>query len=300
MCDFSCYGGTSDDWLALQSGLLPSVSQKTQPVEERKKQVNEARESLAAEGMKALQSQVRLQDYAVPVRDGSTIEARSYQSLETEGEKPLPIYMHFHGGGFLFGTLASEDAICSKIAVNVGIIVINVNYRHTPEYRYPTAWNDAEDTFEWLHDNISTLGGDPHQVVLGGISAGAWLTASLTLEKSLGRILGSYPAIAGQVLMIPCVVHMDCYGPQLQKLKSPSISSLEENKYAPLLPVSACQFFTELLKVDSPDEADTRLNPGNASFTDVKGLPPTVFGIAGLDPLRDEGLLYAKMLTETG
>ena len=94
----------------------------------------------------------------------------------------LPIYMHFHGGGFLFGTLSSEDAICSRLAVNTHVVVINVNYRHTPEYTYPAAWNDAEDAFVWVCENIARLNGDPDKIVVGGISAGAWLAASLTVE----------------------------------------------------------------------------------------------------------------------
>jgi acetyl esterase/lipase len=301
MCDFSCYGGPSDEWLALE-GSLPPPPPVGQSIEERRRTVNADREKAAAEAMKVLGRWVDTQDYYIPTRDGSSIEARSYRSLHRVASDPLPVYLHLHGGGFLFGSLASEDATCARISLNARVTVLNVNYRHTPEHQYPTAWNDVEDAFEWLHDNIQLLGGDATRVVVGGISAGAHLTASLVLGKHLGRVATSRPAIAGQVLMIPALVNMDCYEPQMRKMKDPSISSYEENKNAPILPVSVCRFFTDLLKIDKNElnPENLRLNPGNATPEQVKEFPPTVFGIAGLDPLRDEGLLYAKMLTESG
>lgn len=98
--------------------------------------------------------------------------------------------------------------------------------------------------------------------------------------------------------MIPCLVHMDCYEPQRRKLADPTQSSYEENADAPILPFPIAKEYIEHLKVESPDPEDLQLNPGNANPGQVTGLPPTVFGVAGRDILRDEGLLYAKMLAE--
>lgn len=300
MCDFSEYGGPSDEWLAVAASIpapVPGLS-----LDERKKIINDARDEGAAEAMKAMNlgPQVRMQDHAIPARDGSSLEARSYRPAGADQTRPLPVYLHLHGGGFFFGTLASEDFMCARIAANDKVVVLNVNYRHTPEYPYPTAWDDTHDAFEWLHDHIDVLGGDAGQVVIGGISAGAQLAASLTLEQHLGRIATGRPAIAGQLLMIPALVNMDCYEPQLKQMKNPAVSSCVENRDAPILPMAIVKFFTDLLKIENPDVNDLKLSPGNATPAQVKGLPPTVFGITGLDPLRDEGLLYAKMLTEAG
>ncbi len=305
MADFSAYDGPSAEWLALAATLPPPPLGLSIP--ELKEATNAGRDAASAAAMQTLSPQVTTQDHSIPTRDGAAIEARTYRrAVETASSpSPVPVYIHLHGGGFLFGTLSSEDPACARVAVTTGALILNVNYRHTPEHAYPTAWDDVEDAFAWLHANAAALGADPAQVVVGGISAGAYLTASLALRKHLGLVpaLGGLPAIKGLVLMIPALVHIDCYAPVLGKLKDVAISSFETCKDAPVLPRKVCRLFMDLLKVKEVqglDEADVRLNPGNATPEQVKGLPPTAFGVAGYDPLRDEGLLFAQMLTEAG
>jgi acetyl esterase/lipase len=297
MCDFSEYGGPSSEWLAVEATLPLPLSVD---LAERKRITNAGREEIAAKVFKEISSQVHVRDFSVLTRNGDAIEGRTYRPSRIPQDQRLPVYVHFHGGGFLFGTLASEDAICAQLSIRTNLMVLNINYRHTPEHTYPTPWNDAQDAVKWLYDNMDDLAGDKDCVVVGGISAGAQLAASLVLEKHLGKALQEYPAIRGQVLMIPCVVNTDCRGPDLLRLTSPEVSSYVENEFAPILPVRTARLFTDLLKVENPQEDDTKLNPGNAKLEQLKGVPPTVFGIAGLDPLRDEGLLYAKSLTEAG
>ncbi|KAL6706655.1 hypothetical protein ACN47E_005197 [Coniothyrium glycines] len=296
--DFSQYGGPSEEWLAVQK-TLPAMAFDTSldPVA-LKAAVNAERAARAAEAMKSFAPHVHVRDYSIPTRDGSTIEARSYRSIKKSNEEKLPVYLYFHGGGFIFGTLESEDPLCAQTAINTGAVVLNVNYRHTPEHTFPTAWLDSQDAFVWVHKNIELLGGDSTKVVVGGVSAGGQLAASLTLEQHLGKAeaLEGLPTLAGQILIIPCVAAPSTYdqGPG-KKLKR---SSYIENIDAPVLPVKVVEFFTSLLKADTPDLKDTKLNIVNATENEVRGLPPTVFGIAGLDPLRDEALLYAKLLAE--
>lgn len=297
MCDFSCYGGPSAEWLAVQATLPDPSATAGQSLLERRRITNQTREDAARTAMESLARKVEMHDYMIATRDGQAIEARSYRPVSA-GDERLPVYMHLHGGGFLFGTLASEDATCARLAINTNIVVLNVNYRHTPEFAYPVPFEDAEDSFIWLHDKIDLLRGNSERVILGGISAGAQLAASLTLKENLATTR-SCPPIAGQVLMIPALVHIDCYTPQMAQMRDPSISSHAENRNAPILPRETINMFLGLL-VDKPDVKDLRLNPGNATADQIGGLPPTTFGIAGLDPLRDEGLLYAKLLSESG
>lgn len=260
-----------------------------------------------------LQSEVTIKDHTIPTRDGSSVEARSYRPISIPSSQTLPIYFYLHGGGFIFGTLSSEDASCARIVTNLlarksPVVVVNVNYRHTPEHKYPVAWHDTEDAFHWVHEHTGEFGGDATNVVVGGVSAGAKLAASLTLVQHLGgseedEVLARRPKIKGQVLMIPSLVQREVYASQMVKqLRDPQVSSFVDCEYAPILPVSRIEFFLGLLEEpkEKDTEGDKRLNPGNATAEEVRGLPPTTFGVAGRDPLRDEGLLFAKLLSENG
>lgn len=295
MCDFSEYRGNSEEWLAIEATLPKNATPSSvDEIVSLRNTVNKAREEEASRAMKAFGDSVGTQDFSIPTRDGQQVAARTYKARHVP--EALPLYVHLHGGGFLFGSLSSEDATCARIALDGQVLVLNVCYRHTPEHTYPTAWNDVEDAFRWLESNLGAVGGNSKQVVLGGISAGAWLTASHLLNTIPPTNLN----IRGQVLMIPSLVYHECYAPQKAKLVSPEVSSYVQNKDAPILPAERMRLFSDLLKVTSPKEDDLRLNPGNASTAQVQHLPPTVFGVAGMDMLRDEALLYAMLLHNAG
>lgn len=301
MCDFSEYGGPTEDWLAIERELPARAFDISLQPEVLKKVVNDGREELAAKAMEVLGPKVTIRDYKIPTRDGSSIEARSYRVNSNDPSEKLPVFIFYHGGGWLFGSLLTEDATCANIAINTRVLVLNVNYRHTPEHIFPTAWNDAQDAYAWVQQNIQDLGGIAEKVVVGGISAGGSLSASMVLEQRIGKALTEYPPIAGQVLMIPCVARLDHYNQLvIPHMKSKAISSYVENEDAPLLPVKVVQYFFDHLKIDTHDLRDTKLNIISATDEEVKGMPPSVFGIAGLDPLRDEAMLYAKKLAEAG
>lgn len=296
MSDFSRFGGASNEWLEVQKTLpttTPDIS-----IEKLKAATNQTRETAAAQEFEKFASQLSTRDHRIPTRDGAFVEARTYRSRTIDPASRLPIFLHFHGGGFLFGTRDSEDGTCARLATSVAIIVLNVNYRHTPEFTYPTAWQDAEDAVLWAFAEAEKLLGDPERIFIGGISAGGYLSASLTMQQALRK--ESKALIKGQILLIPNLIHTDCYDLYRAKMKDHRISSLEENKDAPILSKERIKLFMDLLAVKNPDPQDKVLNPGNATADEVRELPPTFIVVAGLDPLRDEALLYGKLLAENG
>jgi acetyl esterase/lipase len=316
MCDFSEYGTLSAEWTTLET-TLPAPFTTTESYAKLREGNNADREALAAEAFAPFASRLITRDYAIPTRDGAVVDARTYRLKADDtdaiannlasADGTLPVYIHFHGGGFHVGTLSSEDAICARIAANTGVVVLNVNYRHTPEHTYPTAFHDAADAFAWLHANVARLGCDPSRVIVGGISAGANLTVSVLVARHLRlpgwEHLAALPEPLGQVLLTPCVYHNDCSPRRLDAglASSAAGGSYAQCKDAPVLPVWKIKFFLEQLKVALPvDPDDFVLNPGNIPPEMAVGLPPAAFGVSGADPLRDEGLLFAKMLTEQG
>lgn len=223
MEDYSVYGGASQELTELLSTLSAPTEQT--PIELQALN-NRVREDASELEMRDLSSTVLIKDHTIPTPDGFDLPARTYRPAFASEDELLPIYIHFHGGGFLFGTLDTENATCSRIAAATGVVVLNVNYRHSPEWIYPAAWLDAEEAFDWAVDNAHSFGGDPGQIVVGGISAGGHLSASLA--QTLTRERNSQ-SLKGQVLMIPITVMADCeWGPK----------SKAENEFAPILPMS--------------------------------------------------------------
>lgn len=231
---------------------------------------------------------------AIPPRDGSTIPLRIYRAKPAAESGPLPVYLYFHGGGYLFGTLSSEDANCSRIAAKLPIIVVNVCYRHTPQFKHPTQANDAWDAFEWVKTHMMDIGGDGNQLIIGGTSAGAGLAASVVLKHN--RISAGRGGIKGQVLCIPWLFHPNAYPTEL--LASMESGSYEQNHKAPILPRSQVELFTDLQGVEI--QKDISIFPGNAVGEDILGMPKTTFVVAGMDVLRDEALMYNDKLRHHG
>lgn len=298
MSDFSQYGGLSREFETLW-GKVPKPPKQT--LQELKDSNNQSREATSRAEMKPLGASITMKDFQISTRDGFTLDARTYVSGNTSSQQPSGVYIHFHGGGFLFGTLNSEDANCARIALAAPVVVLNVNYRHTPEFSYPTAWEDAEDAFEWAFNHLGDLGcsGDT-DIVVGGISAGAYITAALVQTKQREPTPSTH-SLKGQVLMIPCLVHGSNYAGHAERMKAGTVSSYEENEAAPILPRTRIDQFDNLVFARGvPDYGDMKANPGNATQGDVKDLPPTVIGVAGVDVLRDQGLLYAELLASSG
>jgi acetyl esterase/lipase len=289
--DYSRFGQPSNEWLPIQATLPESVSFATKEEATAIRSIaNRGRDEAAAMAMQTLGPKVSTSDFSLPNRDGRMLPVRTYRSKDLSLSSTLPIYLHLHGGGFLFGTLDSEDAICARLAIDAQVLVVNFCYSHTPEHTYPTAWNDVEDAIAWLDSNADIIYGNRGQVIVGGISAGAWLTASLLLQSKIPANIH----IIGQTLMIPSLVHPTCHA------FTSRTSSYTQNENAPILPFKRAKEFADLLQVAAPCKDDIRLNPGNASVAQMRHLPPTVFSIAGLDILRDEGLHYAGKLHTCG
>jgi acetyl esterase/lipase len=316
MADFSIYGHPSTEWQALAPTLpIPPADMS---VEELVRVTNAGRDTTSASEMESQghNRTVTITNHSIPTRDNSSVEARCYRPSSIDASTKLPCYVNLHGGGFLFGTIDSEDASCSRIvstltAQGLPIAVLNINYRHTPAHRFPIAWEDTEDGLVWLASYAAKqLHIDTSALVIGGISAGGSLAASMALQQHLGmgplataEKGGAFPhKLRGQVLMIPSLLHASSYPELVRELASPDVHSYVTQAEAPILPVTRIELFQKLLYGDGPlpEKLDRRANMGAAGAEEVMGLGPVVFGIAGADPLRDEALLYAKKLAAVG
>ena len=193
---------------------------------------------------------------------------------------PHPVVAYFHGGGWVLGSLDSDDPLCRDLCVRADAVVVSVNYRHAPEDRFPAAADDAVAAVQWLAAHATEIGGIPGQLAVAGWRAGGNIAA---VACQIARDSGG-PEICGQLLLTP-VVDSDM-----------SRASYTENGDGYILTAALMQWFWDHY-ADPGQRSDPRAAPLRG---DVSGLPPAVVVTADFDPLRDEGNAYAEALAAAG
>lgn len=232
--------------------------------------------------------EIRQTELQYPTTDGTKLRAKLYQPTNPP-KNGSPLIVMFHGGGFCLGAPEGEEQTCRNFVQAFGATCISAAYRLAPEFKFPHAPKDAWDALKWAAANASSWGADPSiGFVVGGTSAGGNISAILA---HLARDESLSPPLTGQYLAIPALLPEKKVPAKYQQYAL----SYEQNKNAPVLPVAAVDMF---MKGYQPDEDD---GVYYAPFNHPKGhkdLPPTLFQVDGMDPLRDEGIIYERVLRE--
>lgn len=299
--DFSRYGVPSEQWRAFieknpaaaQDGYGGTDASGAGLLRET---TNKAREATAAHLMAetGLWDRVRIETFQVPSRDEHTIPVRRYAPRQGHrGDAPTLIF--FHGGGMLFGSKTSDDFLCSNMAVANSITILSVIYRHTPDYQHPAHHNDAWDAFQFIRNSPEPLQVDPRPgVALMGVSAGAGLAAGVVLRDiaHVKSTPGYETIIKGLVLSMPWLIHIDNY--PFHEFASRDKTSKIQCAETPVIPTTRMKLFSDILAAQDP--TDPLLNVALAPEADLINWSKTAFLVSGMDPLRDDGLLFAKRL----
>ena len=211
----------------------------------------------------------------------SELPARVYTPT---GTGPFPLIAFFHGGGFVAYDLDTHDSVCRELCQGAGAVVVSVEYRLAPEFRFPHPTDDAYASVKWLGEHAAELGADPARMAVAGDSAGA----SLSLAAALQLRDHGDPALAAQLLIYPAA---DMSG-------HTDYPSRTENGEGYFLTAEAMQFFGAMY-LNSPEDA---LHPHVSPLHSARlaGLPPTLVLTAEYDPLRDEGKALADKLEQEG
>lgn len=91
---------------------------------------------------------VRWSDLKCPV-EGGEITVRVFEP-ERPVPSPRPVYINYHGGGWVFGGLPVDFDFCKRIVRALDCVVFDVDYRLSPEYKYPIPVNDSIAAFHWV------------------------------------------------------------------------------------------------------------------------------------------------------
>ncbi|KAH0526905.1 hypothetical protein TsFJ059_010175 [Trichoderma semiorbis] len=292
MTDFSHLAGPSEEWASyLAKNPLPKGDViSTEFRRARNLQRYAARDA----AMKALgDHQVTWETLTIPTSDSLEIPIRVFRSATQKGHASVLIY--YHGGGFLTGSISTEDPFCISLARDTGFTVISVGYRVIPEWKAPTQFNDAWDARTWVINNAAELGlPQDFDLYVAGTSAGGFLAASVVhRERELGE---SY--IKGQFLAAPwlCLTENFPFDPKVGD-KTSHIQCRD----ADFLPYPQIEQYRALMGEPEEYRDSLLLNP--LLFDEkssIKDLPPTLVMVCGDDALRDQGLIYQQKLDRLG
>lgn len=203
--------------------------------------------------------------------------------LYRNSNKPnQPIIVYFHGGGFVLYDVNSHDNNTRRLCAMNDCTVISVEYKLAPEHTFPAAQEDGFKVIEYLYKNATKLNIDATKIVVCGDSAGATISACIAHHyKNHDKI-----KLAAQVLIYPWVDG---------KIES---ASIEKYKEGYLLDKEAIIWFQQTYTPNVEDRLKPTCSP--TYHKDFSNLAPAFIITAEYDPLKDEGYIYHKKLSEAG
>lgn len=227
--------------------------------------------------------------------DVGRVEDRILQNVDGKepGEVPVRIYtpatagpwgilVWYHGGGWVIGNVETADATARELCVGANCVVVSVDYRLAPEYKFPTPFEDCLTATMWAMANAEALGGRPDAIAVGGDSAGGNLAAAVTLAQD------DFPnPLAFQLLVYPAVDY------------AYDTRSYDVNGRGLFLETASMRWFWDHY-VNTTDLSGYNIFASPLRARLSNDLPPALVITAEFDPLRDEGEVYAAALEEAG
>jgi acetyl esterase len=220
----------------------------------------------------------RVVDFSAPT-PYDKLQMRLYRPAE---HAVLPVVMYFHGGGFMLGGLHTHDALCRALASASQAAVVAVDFRRSPEHRFPAAADDCMFATRWVLEHAGELGVDAQRFAVAGESSGANLAAVVVQQL----VLTKAPQPVLQALLLP-VVELSTESPSYQRFGE-----------GYLLTTARCRFYVDQYLTRPEEVRDPRASPLRAPS--LAGLPPTFALAAGLDPTRSDAESYVEKLRAAG
>lgn len=196
----------------------------------------------------------------------------------------LPVFMFFHGGGWVLGDFPTHQRLVRDLVVASGAAAVFVNYTPSPEAHYPVAINQAYAATQWVAEHGKEIGVDGKRLAVAGNSVGGNMAAvvSLMAKDKKG------PEIKLQVLFWP--------------VTDANFETGSYNQFANgyFLTKNMMKWFWDNYTTDLNARKEIYASPLQADLEQLKGLPPALVQVAENDVLRDEGEAYAKKLDDAG
>ncbi|WP_311968864.1 alpha/beta hydrolase [Pseudomonas baltica] len=235
----------------------------------------------AQASVKVDMSGIEVSDRTISV-NGQDIKLKIVRPAHVKGE--LPVFMFFHGGGWVLGDYLTHARLIRDLVVGSGAVAVYVDYTPSPEAHYPTAINQAYAATRWVAEHGKALNVDSSRLAVAGNSVGGNMAAVVALmAKEQGT-----PKLRFQLLLWPVTD---------ANFDTGSYQQFAEGHF---LTKNMMTWFWDNYTTDAAQRAEIHASPLRATVEQLKGLPPALVQTAGLDVLRDEGEAYARKLDAAG
>ncbi|WCL54510.1 alpha/beta hydrolase [Gimibacter soli] len=214
--------------------------------------------------------------------NGEDVTVHIVKPVNARGK--LPVFMFFHGGGWILGDFPTHERLVRDLVVASGAAAVFVDYTPSPEAHYPVAINQAYAATKWVSENGDKIGVDGKRLALAGNSVGGNMAAVVALKAKIEQ----GPAIRAQLLLWP--------------VTDASFENASYNQFGNghFLTKGMMQWFWDAYTVNPAERNEILASPLRASVNELAGLPPALVQTAEMDVLRDEGEAYARKLNEAG
>ena len=190
--------------------------------------------------------------------------------------------IYIHGGGFVFGTISSSEAVCRRLAKASGSKVISLDYRLGPEHKHPAAIEDCFALYKWIQVNAERFKIDGSRLAVCGDSAGGNLSTMICFRAREEKI----PMPKIQVLFYPYI------GPDFLS------QSQRDFRDGFFLTEDEQLWFADQYLKSPVDIMDPDFSP--IMQRDFSNLPETLLITGEYDPLRDQGETFLSKLQAAG
>ncbi|KAL9115946.1 MAG: hypothetical protein Q9227_000314 [Pyrenula ochraceoflavens] len=273
------------------ANLLPSIKIPQFDYSDPPKAIAQLRASQASYNPTDTDPAVTETSVQYTTRDGANLRILVHSPSNPPISSPAPLIVLFHGGGCTIGSPENMTRIARHFVTAFSAVVVAPQYRLAPEHPFPYQAHDTWDTVRWLAGNAESIGADPRAggFVVGGQSAGAKLA---TVVSHLARDEKLEPPLTGTWLAAGSVLSANVV-PERYKDMYLSMTQ-EECLNAPVLDRQFAKLTSEALKADIYSALFVPFNWP----TGHGGLPRTYFDVCGLDLVRDDSLIYERVLRE--
>ena len=218
----------------------------------------------------------------VITQDGQSIKLNIVRPANVKGV--LPVFMFFHGGGWVLGDFPTHQRMVRDLVVESGAVAVFVNYTPSPEAHYPVAINQAYAATKWVAKNGKQIGVDGKRLAVTGNSVGGNMAAVVALMAKDKK----GPSIKLQVLFWPFT---NAY------FETESYNLFGKDRF---LTKNLMMWMWDNYTTDANQRKEIYASPLQATVEQLRGLPTALIQTAENDILRDEGEAYARKLDEAG